>query len=42
MLGVSLAAILIATLLMVLLFSSYGFSTKVAANSAPPAVTRLA
>ena len=29
LLGISLAAILLATLLMVLLFSQYGFSTKV-------------
>ncbi len=42
MLGVSLAAILIATLLMVLLFSRYSFSTKVTATSTPPALTRMA
>lgn len=29
LLGISLAAILLATLLMVMLFSQYGFSTKV-------------
>jgi hypothetical protein len=29
LLGISLGAILLATLLMVLLFSQYGFSTKV-------------
>jgi len=42
MLGVSLAAILLATLLMVMLFSRYSFSTKVTANSTPPALTRMA
>jgi hypothetical protein len=42
MLGVSLGAILIATLLMLLLFSRYSFSTKVTANSTPPPVTRVA
>jgi hypothetical protein len=42
MLGVSLAAILIATLLMVMLFSRYSFSTKVSANSTPTALTRMA
>jgi hypothetical protein len=42
MLGVSLAAILIATLLMVMLFSRYSFSTKVSANFAPPALSRMA
>jgi hypothetical protein len=42
MLGVSLAAILIATLLMVMLFSRYSFSTKVTANSTPTALTRMA
>jgi len=42
LLGISLGAILIATLLMILLFSQYGFSTKISAASNPPAVTRLA
>jgi hypothetical protein len=42
LLGISLAAILLATLLMVLLFSQYGFSTKVSAVRTPPPATRLA
>ncbi len=42
LLGISLAAILLATVLMILLFSQYGFSTKVAANGPPPPLTRLA
>jgi ABC-type proline/glycine betaine transport system substrate-binding protein len=42
LLGISLAAIILATLLMTLLFSQYGFSTKVSAASTPPATTRIA
>ena len=42
LLGISLAAIVLATLLMVILFSQYGFSTKVSSNSTPPAATRIA
>lgn len=42
MLGVSLAAILIATILMTVIFASYGWSTKVSQASSTPAVTRLA
>ena len=42
LLGISLGAILIATLLMVLLFSRYSFSTKVSALAQPPTMTRLA
>jgi len=42
LLGISLGAILLATLLMVLLFSQYGFSTKVSAASTPTAPTRIA
>ena len=42
LLGISLAAIVIATLLMVVLFSQYGFSTKVSSTSTPPAATRIA
>ena len=42
LLGISLAAILLATLLMLLLFSRYSFSTKVTATAAPTALTRLA
>jgi hypothetical protein len=42
LLGISLAAIVLATLLMILLFSQYGFSTKVGANTTSPAPTRLA
>lgn len=42
MLGVSLAAILIATILMTVIFASYGWSTKVSQTSPTPAVTRLA
>jgi hypothetical protein len=42
LLGISLAAIVLATLLMVLLFSQYGFSTKISANAAPPPLTRVA
>ncbi|MHB1562194.1 MAG: hypothetical protein ACYC61_32505 [Isosphaeraceae bacterium] len=42
MLGVSLAAILIATILMTVLFASYGWSTKISQANATPAVTRLA
>jgi ABC-type proline/glycine betaine transport system substrate-binding protein len=42
LLGISLAAIVLATLLMVLLFSQYGFSTKISAASTPPAATRVA
>jgi hypothetical protein len=32
----------LATLLMVLLFSQYGFSTKISATQAPPGATRVA
>jgi hypothetical protein len=42
LLGISLGAILLATLLMTLLFSQYSFSTKVSANSTPPPLTRVA
>ena len=42
LLGISLGAILLATLLMVMLFSQYSFSTKVSANSTPPPSTRVA
>jgi hypothetical protein len=42
LLGISLGAILLATLLMVLLFSQYSFSTKVSANATPPPLTRVA
>jgi hypothetical protein len=42
LLGISLGAILLATLLMALLFSQYGFSTKVSATSTPVPVTRVA
>jgi hypothetical protein len=42
LLGISLAAIVIATLLMVLLLAQYGFSTKISANQATPAATRVA
>jgi hypothetical protein len=42
LLGISLGAILLATLLMALLFSQYGFSTKVSANGTPPPLTRVA
>jgi len=42
LLGISLGAILLATLLMVMLFSQYGFSTKVSANTTPPPLTRVA
>jgi hypothetical protein len=42
LLGISLASIVIATLLMVLLLSQYGFSTKVSSTQAPPAATRFA
>ncbi len=42
LLGISLAAIVIASLLMVLLFSQYGFSTKVSATQPPPAAIRVA
>jgi hypothetical protein len=42
LLGISLAALVVATLLMVLLFSQYGFSTKVSANSTPAPMTRVA
>jgi hypothetical protein len=41
LLGISLAAIVLATLLMIMLFSQYGFSTKVGAN-ATTTTTRLA
>jgi hypothetical protein len=42
LLGISLAAIVIATLLMTLLFSQYGFSTKISAKSTSPPLTRVA
>jgi len=42
LLGISLGAILLATLLMVMLFSQYSFSTKVSANATPPPLTRVA
>jgi hypothetical protein len=42
LLGISLAAILIATLLMIMLFSQYSFSTKISAASITPAATRVA
>ncbi len=42
MLGVSLAAILIATILMTVIFASYGWSTKISQANHAPAVTRLA
>jgi hypothetical protein len=42
LLGISLGAIVLATLLMVLLFTQYGFSTKISATQAPPAATRIA
>lgn len=42
MLGVALAAMLIATLLMVLILARYEFKTKVSANPVPVSATRLA
>jgi len=42
LLGISLAAILLATLLMVVLFSQYSFSTKVSAASKAQDTTRIA
>ena len=42
LLGISLGAIVLATLLMLLILNQYGFSTKVSATSAPPPATRLA
>ncbi len=42
LLGISLGAIILATLLMLLLLNQYGFSTKVSATTAPPALTRFA
>ncbi len=42
LLGVSLGAIVLSCLLMVILFSSYGFSTKVSSVASLPANTRIA
>jgi hypothetical protein len=42
LLGISLAALVLATLLMVMLFSQYGFSTKATANSTSAPMTQLA
>jgi hypothetical protein len=36
MLGIALGAILIASVLMISLFSGYGFSTKLSLRSGPP------
>lgn len=42
LLGISLAAIVLATLLMLVIFNQYGFSTKVSATTTTPPATRLA
>jgi hypothetical protein len=42
LLGISLAAILLATLLMVVLFSQYGFSTKVSSIAMTSPTARIA
>lgn len=42
MLGISLAAILIATILMTIIFASYGWTTKISQTNHAPSVTRMA
>lgn len=42
LLGVALGAIIVSCLLMVMLFSNYGFSTKVSSVASLPSDTRLA
>ncbi len=42
LLGVSLGAIVVSCLLLLILFSNYGFSTKVSSVSSPPANIRIA
>ena len=42
LLGVSLGAIVVSCLLLLILFSNYGFSTKVSSVSTPPANIRIA
>jgi hypothetical protein len=41
MLGISLGAIVLASLLMALLLTRYGWSVKVSARSATPQITRM-
>jgi len=42
LLGIALAAIIVSCLLMVRLFSNYGFSTKVSARPGPSEVVSIA
>ena len=42
MLGIALGAVVLGTLLMIIMFARYGFSTKVSALSQPPQVTSIA
>lgn len=42
LLGVSLGAIIVSTLLLAILFSGYGFSTKVSAAASAALATRIA